>query len=41
MNVSLMSQLKALQDENRRLKRMYAGTQLSNDLLKEAMSEEW
>jgi putative transposase len=30
-----------LQDENRRLKKMYAEAQLSADLLKEAMSKEW
>lgn len=29
MDVSMMSQLKELQDENRRLKRMYADVQLS------------
>ena len=37
----LMSQLKELQDENRRLKKMYAEAQLSADLLKEAMSKKW
>lgn len=41
MDASLMSQLKALQDKNRRLKRMYAEAQLSADLLKEAMSKKW
>lgn len=35
----LMSQLKELQDENWRSKKMYAGAQLSTDLLKEAMSK--
>ncbi|KPN10222.1 transposase, partial [Xanthomonas arboricola pv. pruni] len=35
MDASLMSQLKELQDENRRLKKMYADAQLSADLLKE------
>lgn len=39
MDASLMSQLKELQDENRRLKNLYAEAQLSADLLKEAMSE--
>lgn len=39
MDASLMSQLKELQDENRRLKKMYADAQLSADLLKEAMSK--
>lgn len=41
MDASLMSQLKELQDKNRRLKRMYAEAQLSADLLKEAMSIKW
>ncbi len=34
-----MSQLKELQDENRRLKKMYADAQLSAELLKEAMAK--
>ena len=41
MDASLMSQLKELQDENRRLKKMYADAQLSADLLKEAMAKKW
>ena len=41
MDASLLSQLKELQDENRRLKKMYAEAQLSADLLKEAMSKKW
>jgi putative transposase len=41
MDASLMSQLKELQDENRRLKKMYADAQLSSDLLKEALSKKW
>ena len=41
MDVSLMSQLKELQDENRRLKKMYADAQLSAELLKEAMAKKW
>ncbi|XUP36442.1 IS3 family transposase (plasmid) [Xanthomonas axonopodis pv. vasculorum] len=39
MDASLMAQLKELQDENRRLKKMYAEAQLSADLLKEAMGK--
>lgn len=34
-----MSQLKDLQDENRRLKKMYADAQLSTELLKEATAK--
>jgi putative transposase len=41
MDVSMMSQLKELQDENRRLKKMYAEAQLSADLLKEALAKKW
>ncbi len=41
MDASLMSQLKELQDENRRLKKLYVEAQLSTDLLKEAMSKKW
>lgn len=37
----MVSQLKELQDENRRLKKMYAKAQLGADLLKEALSEKW
>ncbi len=36
-----MAQLKQLQDENRRLKKMYADAQLSAELLKEAMAKKW
>ena len=41
MDAALMSQLKELQDENRRLKKMYAEAQLSADLLKEALAKKW
>ncbi|KGE52419.1 transposase [Xanthomonas axonopodis pv. vasculorum] len=41
MDASLMSQLKELQDENWRLKKMYADAQLSAALLKEAMAKKW
>ncbi|MDR7070385.1 putative transposase [Pseudoxanthomonas japonensis] len=41
MDASMVSQLKELQDENRRLKKMYADAQLSADLLKEALSKKW
>lgn len=41
MDASMVSQLKELQDENRRLKKMYAEAQLSADLLKEALSKKW
>lgn len=41
MDASMMSELKALQEENRRLKKMYADAQLSADLLKEALAKKW
>lgn len=36
MDASMMSRLKELEDENRRLKKMYAEAQMSADILKEA-----
>ncbi|MBO9904329.1 transposase, partial [Xanthomonas phaseoli pv. dieffenbachiae] len=39
MDASRKSQLRELQDENRRQKKMYADAQLSADLLKEAMAK--
>jgi len=41
MDASLMSQLKELQEENRRLKKMYDDAQLNADLLKKAMAKKW
>lgn len=41
MDASMVSQLKELQDENRRLKKMYADAQLSAELLTEALSKKW
>lgn len=37
MDASLISQMKAMEDENRRLKRMYADLSMQADLLKEAV----
>lgn len=39
MGASMMSQMKALEDENRRLKRMYADLSMQADLLKEALGK--
>ena len=39
MEVSMVARMKELEDENRRLKKMYADAQLSADLLKEALSK--
>ena len=41
MEVSMVARMKELEDENRRLMKMYVEAQLSADLLKEAMSKKW
>ena len=41
MDVSMISEMKALQEENRRLKRMYADVQLQNELVQEALRKKW
>lgn len=41
MDASMISQMKALEDENRRLKKMYAEAQMSADILKEALAKKW
>lgn len=39
MDASMMSQMKALEDENRRLKRMFADLSMQAELLKEALGK--
>lgn len=39
MDASLISEMKAIAEENRRLKRMYAEVSMQTDLLKEALGE--
>ena len=39
MDASMVSQMKAIEEENRRLKRMYADLSMQNDLLKEALGK--
>ena len=39
MEVSMISQMKSLEDENRRLKRMFADLSMQADLLKEALGK--
>ena len=39
MDASMVSQMKAMEEENRRLKRMYAEMSMQNDLLKEALGK--
>ena len=41
MDASLMSRMKELEEENRRLKKMYAESQMSADILKEALVKKW
>ena len=41
MEVSMVARMKELEEENRRLKKIYAEAQLSADLLKEALSKKW
>ena len=41
MDASMVTRLKELEDENRRLKKMYAEVQLQADVLKEAMAKKW
>ena len=39
MDASMISELKAMAEENRRLKRMYAEMSMQNDLLKEVLGK--
>ena len=39
MDASMISEMKAMAEENRRLKRMYADLSMQNDLLKEALGK--
>lgn len=41
MDVSMMARLKELEDENRRLKKMYAEERLKADVLNEAITKKW
>jgi putative transposase len=41
MDVSMMSRMKELEEENRRLKKMYVDAQMQADVLKEAMTKKW
>ena len=39
MDASMISQMKTMDDENRRLKKMYAELSMQNELLKEALGK--
>lgn len=41
IDVSLMSRMKELEDENRRFKKVYAEAQMSADVLKKALGKKW
>ena len=41
MDVSMMSRLKELEEENRRLKKMYAEERLKAEVLNEAITKKW
>ena len=41
MDASLMARMKELEDENRRLKKMYAEERLMSELRKEALEKKW
>jgi putative transposase len=41
MDVNQVKRLKELEDENRRLKQMYADLSLDNQMLKDVLSKKW
>ncbi len=41
MDTSMMKRLKELEDENRRLKKMYAEERLKSELRQEALEKKW
>ena len=41
MDASLMARMKELEQENARLKRMYADVQLRHDVLQEVLAKKW
>jgi len=41
MDASMMSRMKELEDENRRLKKMYAEERLKAEMVAEAMQKKW
>jgi len=41
MDASLMTKMKELEDENRRLKKMYAEERLKAEVIQEAMAKKW
>lgn len=41
MNASLMARLKELEDENRRVKKMYAEERLKAEIVQETLAKKW
>jgi putative transposase len=41
MDTSMMSRMKELEEENRRLKKMYAEERLKSEIIQEAMAKKW
>jgi len=41
MDASLMARMKELEDENRRLKKMYAEERLKAEIIQEALAKNW
>ena len=41
MDASLMARMKELEDENRRLKKMYAEERLKAEIVQEALTKKW
>jgi len=41
IDASLMTRMKVLEHENRRLKKLYVQPQLSSDLLRQALARKW
>ena len=41
MDVSMMARMKELEDENRRLKKVYAEERLKAEVLNEAITKKW
>ena len=41
MDASMISRMKVLEEENKRLKKMYAEKSMQADLLKEALGKKW
>jgi putative transposase len=41
MDASMMARLKELEEENRRLKKMYADERIKNEIVQEALEKKW